>query len=460
MRVLRRLWLVTFALFLFGAFAYADAQSSDVSTCPTLVQQALAAIHDNCAGIGRNTACYGFQDVQAAFTEATTPGFFSAPSDRAGLSTLKTIDASPMDTALHQWGIAMMSVQANLPNTLPGQSAVFMLMGDTQVESAVTSGDLFRGGAVVSVTTSIDAGLFYLPDAQSRVVGAIPANTPLSADAISADGGWVRVAFGDTPGWVTVGVLTSQDSLDTLPVYNPAQQSPMQAFYLRTGITGTECTQAPDALVVQGPQNLMIDINANGADIRLGSTIALRLVPLTDDLRAMFAPYYSDIDQVPALMVLYVIDGHATLNPGTPDEVNVDQGYYTVTCLSQTENLGLDQVSNDRQVVPGCPWLPPLPWTETIYEMFRALDGLDLNYVIQMPDELTPTPTPTPTNTFTAAPIYIPPAPTQTPTNTYTPVPIITATPTNTATVIPFDILTDTPTPTETEYEQTPDYQG
>jgi hypothetical protein len=50
----------------------------------------------------------------------------------------------------------------------------------------------------------------------------------------------------------------------------------MQAFYFKTGIGAPACTKSPDALVVQGPEKVAVDITANGANIRISSTIALR----------------------------------------------------------------------------------------------------------------------------------------------------------------------------------------
>jgi hypothetical protein len=54
----------------------------------------------------------------------------------------------------------------------------------------------------------------------------------------------------------------------------------MQAIHLRTGTADSGCSAAPPSmLVVQGPQNIPATINVNGADIRIGSTIAVRILP-------------------------------------------------------------------------------------------------------------------------------------------------------------------------------------
>ena len=156
-----------------GAFGALNAAQVDV-TCPPLIEKALHSIGNNCQGLDRNSACYGFNDVKATFLDSTAPDFFSQPSDRAKLVTLKNIGTSPLDTAFQKWGIALLSVQANLPDTLPGQNTVFMLLGDTQVENAVKPDAAFVGGVMANVTTQMDAAQFYLPDTSQRIVGTIP----------------------------------------------------------------------------------------------------------------------------------------------------------------------------------------------------------------------------------------------------------------------------------------------
>ncbi|MFN8448223.1 MAG: hypothetical protein U0521_06445 [Anaerolineae bacterium] len=452
MRHLRVVWLAVVGLAIWGTVVYTSAQQGD-TTCPQMIEQALGAIGDNCAGLGRNSACYGFQEVRATFTEATAANFFTVPSDRADLVTLRNIGTTRMDTALQQWGIALLSLQANLPDTLPGQNVVFMLLGDTEIENAVKPEDVFVGGATVDVTTRAAAGLFYRPDPTDNVIGAIPANATLTADARTEDGEWMRIVFDGKPGWITREVLIPQGDLDTLPVMLPTMQSPMQSFYLRTGITGTECTQAPDSLVVQGPHDLAVDINTNGADIRLGSTVALRIVPINPELAALFAALYGDIDQVLFLLELDVIDGKAILDPNTDHEIIVPEGYRTLRCLSENENLGLDGIDNDREVFAACPWLTPERWRDTDYELYDALTGVRLNYTINMP--VPATLTPTATNTNTPRP-YVPPPPTRTPTSTTTPsatntpITVPTTAATNTATTTATSTATFTPSATPT----------
>jgi hypothetical protein len=471
MRTSRILVLVAFALTMLGAFVYTYAQQSD-TTCPVLIDQALNAIGSNCNGLDRNSACYGFNEVSATFTGQTAPDTFSQPSDRAALANLSRIGTSALDVALKQWGIALLSVQANLPDALPGQNAMFMLLGDTEVENAVKPDDAEAADPTIQAITRSPAPLYPSPEVAENPLATIPDNTVVLANALSPTGDWLRVVFGGQTGWVSREMLAPQSDLDALRLINPQAQSPMQSVYLRTTITGTHCTQAPDSLVVQGPKNFKVDINVNGADIRLGSTIALRIIPLTVELANLFRPYYPTVDDVKYLMELVVIDGHVTLDADTSQEVNLGAGYRTYRCLSNTENLGLDTVTNDRQIFPACPWLPPQPWRQTDYDNYNVLEGIPLNYPVNLPPfpppTLTPTASNTPTRTNTRTPVpFVPsrtPSRTPTPTATcvaYTDVDRLAAepvyctatpTPTDTATAAPTNTATNTATNTPTVF--------
>jgi hypothetical protein len=101
-----------------------------------------------------------------------------------------------MDETSSTWGVVMMRLQANLPDTLPGQNVTFLLFGDVELTSAVTE-------------------------------------------------------------------------------ENSDEYTPMQAFYLATGLGDSQCAEAPESgLVVQTPDGVgEVAFNVNGVDISMGSTV-------------------------------------------------------------------------------------------------------------------------------------------------------------------------------------------
>jgi hypothetical protein len=109
----------------------ADTQTTGV--CPTLVQNALEQVEQLCAGTGRNQICYGNSVLVAEPRAEITDVLLSTPGDMTEIQNLSRVMLFPMDIDLGQWGVALMRVQANLPDTLPGQNVLFLLFGDVEL---------------------------------------------------------------------------------------------------------------------------------------------------------------------------------------------------------------------------------------------------------------------------------------------------------------------------------------
>ncbi len=134
---MKRLILLAACLILAAVPGTTLAQGGDES-CPALVETALAAAGEACAGLERNTACYGHSLVEATFFEDRDDLVFSAPADRVALADLQTLTTAPLDGEANTWGVALLHLQANLPDTLPGQAVTMLLMGDATLENDVT----------------------------------------------------------------------------------------------------------------------------------------------------------------------------------------------------------------------------------------------------------------------------------------------------------------------------------
>src|SRR5215467_15657768 len=90
--------------------------------CPPLVEQALKDLGQSCDALDRNSACYGYNKLSATFSEQKPDNYFSKVSDRTPLNVLDTLTTTPLNTDAGTWGVAVMRVQANVPNSLPGQA--------------------------------------------------------------------------------------------------------------------------------------------------------------------------------------------------------------------------------------------------------------------------------------------------------------------------------------------------
>ncbi|MCC6613896.1 MAG: hypothetical protein IT320_10490 [Anaerolineae bacterium] len=159
--------------------------------CTTLVREAIDLVADTCIGMGRNEVCHGYFRVEAQPRDAS-PAFSFALGDIVDVTDVASIRTYPFNPETHEWGIALMNLQANLPDELPGANVSFLLLGDTNVTNRSATGE-----------------------------------------------------------------------------------HPMQTLRLETGITGTECSDAPsNGLLIQTPHGVgRVTLNINEVDISLGSTV-------------------------------------------------------------------------------------------------------------------------------------------------------------------------------------------
>ena len=304
----------------------------DAGACPALVQRALDELGDNCSVLDRNSACYGFNRVDATFTQVMASGFFSEPADRAGLENFARIATVPLDTARDFWGIALLNVQANVPGSLPGQAVVFLMMGDTEVENAVEPENMYVPVEPVVVKVLANTDLHSSPDTAANLVASAAAGQTLQADGLNADETWVRVVTAFGPAWINRAALDPLLDLTGLPLVNEDSRTPMQAFYFRTAFTDLECSQAPSLLALQSPRGIKVDLTANGANIRMGSRAILRVMPPGD------------------ILEIITVEGTVTLEPGTPNERVIPAGAKVFATLDEDGNVVLTSFTTPERI--------------------------------------------------------------------------------------------------------------
>jgi hypothetical protein len=311
-RFKRHLAVLTTALSLIAALGIAvqsQPGSPASSSCSALVQLALQEVGNSCSGLDRNSACYGYNRVNASFAETVEDDFFSTAGDRAALRQLLSIATAPLSEETDEWGVAVMNVQANVPGALPGQAVTFILLGDVSVQNAVDPTSA-QDAVVVSELQigTTNARVRTGPGSNFNAVGAIAAGDTIQADGVSSDGGWVRLNYNGLTGWVSKSLIGSGD-MSGLPTISPDGQTPMQAFYFSTGLGAPTCQEAPDALVIQGPENVKVNLNVNGADIEIGSTVVLKNNKTGS---------YNDIKRDPELQQIF----GSQLNGNVPDSTD------------------------------------------------------------------------------------------------------------------------------------------
>ncbi len=105
------------------------------ANCPDVVKKALDLTNKLCDGTKRNQACYGNAMVSAEASPGSSVKF-SVPGDVADLANLQAIRLTGYDPNAGTWGVALMRVQGNLPDTAVGQNVTVMLFGDTELQNA------------------------------------------------------------------------------------------------------------------------------------------------------------------------------------------------------------------------------------------------------------------------------------------------------------------------------------
>lgn len=108
-------------------------------TCSSIIQQALQQAEAQCASTGRNQACYGHNALQASGQPDVNNFQFESVGDITDVTTIQRLELSGFDETTGHWGVVLMRLQANIPNTVPGQNVTILLFGDTTIQNSANS---------------------------------------------------------------------------------------------------------------------------------------------------------------------------------------------------------------------------------------------------------------------------------------------------------------------------------
>lgn len=156
------------------------------ASCQALIERAMQASESSCRRINSNTACYGNQTIDAVLAPDSLQQF-SQRGDIVGVNQVRSISASPLLVENDEWGIAFFNLIANLPRSLPGQTVMMIVFGDTTLENA--SGDLetffftSEMGRIVCEKMPDDGILLSVPDGAGIRFTVNGAQLSLAGDA-------------------------------------------------------------------------------------------------------------------------------------------------------------------------------------------------------------------------------------------------------------------------------------
>jgi hypothetical protein len=161
------------------------------TACPTLVEEALDSLDAHCAGLERNQACYGNVSLEATPQASAANFTFEQVGDIVDVTDIQSLKLQPMDEASGTWGVVMMQLQADIPDSLPGQNVTFILFGNVEIEN-VSSDDQAPMQAFTLQTGVSDAGCEEAPESGVMI------QTPEGVESVSFNVNGVDMEIGST----------------------------------------------------------------------------------------------------------------------------------------------------------------------------------------------------------------------------------------------------------------------
>jgi hypothetical protein len=437
MSSLRKLtWFLVLLALVVGPSQVLAQEGQTTQSCPQIVQNAFRLTNQLCEAAGRNEACYGHVQVNALLASGTDPGAFAQEGDILDLVKLRSLRLSPMDFETGSWGVSLMRVQANIPDTQSSTNLTFLAFGDVEITNAAPDAALLR---VRAATRYANVNVHQFPFMDALVIGTLSPGQQAIASGRLEDGSWYRIFFSDTgeTGWVHRSVIRSSEDLSQLDVVEgtSAYYRPLQAFYFRSAENDAPCAEAPNSgLLIQTPEGVAeVKLLINEIGIRLGSTAFVQ-ANQDDGFTLNLLEGHAQIE----------VDGvEQTAFPGTQVNVPLDEGGHPQGPPSEPQPYD----SNTLQTLPTTDLQRPVNVPPALSE--DQVDTLMTVEAAQATAEVSPTPVVAATEDVPGSNVSMLDEGTVTPTpdGSVTPTPMSDATQTATDTVAapPSDTPTSVP---------------
>jgi len=103
--------------------------------CLSIVTDALEMTQNACTSTARNEVCYGYNSVVALPNVNPNAFKFEEQGDIVPLDDIAAMQLSPFDEDNEEWGIVVARLQAQLPDTLPGQNVTVVIFGEVNFQN-------------------------------------------------------------------------------------------------------------------------------------------------------------------------------------------------------------------------------------------------------------------------------------------------------------------------------------
>ncbi|MDQ7025179.1 MAG: hypothetical protein Q9P01_03110 [Anaerolineae bacterium] len=175
-------WIIPFFLIIISA------SSTVAQQCLSIVTAALEQAGNECSLTERNQVCYGYINVNALPSVNPNNFSFDVQGDIVPVEQVAALELSPFDEDTGEWGVVIARLQAQLPDTLPGQNVTIVFFGGV---SMLNDGIDASGIQAFRFETGIGAGRCFglAPD-------GIIIDTPDEASFLTFDINGVEVTLG------------------------------------------------------------------------------------------------------------------------------------------------------------------------------------------------------------------------------------------------------------------------
>jgi len=280
---MRRLYITVSICFLLGAIGWsvtfsrqvaspASAQEDPNAVCTDLVRQAIQQIGRECAELGINEACYGHALVEAIGRDGGTLPTFNTSGDTVALADLAAIFTRPYNAETQTWGVALMHVKADLPESVD-ETLRFVLMGDASVTNMVEPEPTIS--CTATNTSEFNINVRSGPNLDAPIIDLSLVGESLTVTG-QTETGWLRARLEDgSTGWVSGDFFEVSCAAETLPTISAdeiAVSSPMQVIQLSSNSNGVTCGEAPNGLLIEAPEGQTANVIINGVEMRFASS--------------------------------------------------------------------------------------------------------------------------------------------------------------------------------------------
>ncbi len=226
----------------------------------------------------RNSLCYGNPQVEATFASDDYAADFAAPGARASIVGLSRLTTGALDTEQSHWGVSVMNLGVNLPQTYDGPGIIVMLAGEAEVVNEVDPTQVMKIQTPLSTAALEETTRFKNPGVIPAALGTVAEEDLLLVDAYDNTGEWLRVVTDGTISWIESDKVARLQTMDSLPQLALGETFAMKAFSLSSGTDYPDCDEAEPMVAIQTPEDLEFSLTVNGVDIHIGSMVTFQQV--------------------------------------------------------------------------------------------------------------------------------------------------------------------------------------